>query len=279
MVHEIAHRMGAKEDEMKLKLDANGNVVLQDGKPVYVKDDGTEIAFDAAGTVQTIARLNGEAKGHRERAEAAEGKLKLFEGIEDPKQALEALNTVKNLDAKKLVDAGEVEKVRTEISKAFQTQLDAANGKVAAFEKELYKEKVGGAFARSPLIVGDKATLAIPPDLVEAKFGSNFAIEDGKIVAKDAHGNKIYSQTNPGELAGFDEALGILVNNYQHKDQILKSTGASGSGGKPGSGGSGSPSTKKSSEMSPQEKAAYISEHGITKWQDKVAADLSAPKA
>lgn len=279
MVHEIAHRMGAKEDEMKLKLDANGNVVLQDGKPVYVKDDGTEIAFDAAGTVQTIARLNGEAKGHRERAEAAEGKLKLFEGIEDPKQALEALNTVKNLDAKKLVDAGEIEKVRTEISKAFQTQLDAANGKVAAFEKELYKEKVGGAFARSPLIVGDKATLAIPPDLVEAKFGSNFAIEDGKIVAKDAHGNKIYSQTNPGELAGFDEALSILVNNYQHKDQILKSTGASGSGGKPGSGGSGSPSTKKSSEMSPQEKASYISEHGITKWQDKVAADLSAPKA
>lgn len=279
MVHEIAHRMGAKEDEMKLKLDANGNVVLQDGKPVYVKDDGTEIAFDAAGTVQTIARLNGEAKGHRERAEAAEGKLKSFEGIEDPKQALEALNTVKNLDAKKLVDAGEIEKVRTEISKAFQTQLDAANGKVAAFEKELYKEKVGGAFARSPLIVGDKATLAIPPDLVEAKFGSNFSIEDGKIVAKDVHGNKIYSQTNPGELAGFDEALGILVNNYQHKDQILKSTGASGSGGKPGSGGSGSPSTKKSSEMSPQEKAAYISEHGITKWQDKVAADLSAPKA
>lgn len=278
MVHEIAHRMGAKEDEMKLKLDANGNVVLQDGKPVYVKDDGTEIAFDAAGTVQTISRLNGEAKGHRERAEAAEGKLKLFEGIEDPKQALEALNTVKNLDAKKLVDAGEIEKVRTEISKAFQTQLDAANGKVAAFEKELYKEKVGGAFARSPLIVGDKATLAIPPDLVEAKFGSNFAIEDGKIVAKDAHGNKIYSQTNPGELAGFDEALSILVNNYQHKDQILKSTGASGSGGKPGSG-NGSPSTKKSSEMSPQEKAAYISEHGITKWQDKVAADLSAPKA
>lgn len=264
---------------MKLKLDANGNVVLQDGKPVYVKDDGTEIAFDAAGTVQTIARLNGEAKGHRERAEAAEGKLKSFEGIEDPKQALEALNTVKNLDAKKLVDAGEIEKVRTEISKAFQTQLDAANGKVSAFEKELYKEKVGGAFARSPLIVGDKATLAIPPDLVEAKFGSSFSIEDGKIVAKDAHGNKIYSQTNPGELAGFDEALGILVNNYQHKDQILKSTGASGSGGKPGSGGSGSPSTKKSSEMSPQEKAGYIAEHGIAKWQDKVAADLSAPKA
>lgn len=32
---------------MKLKLDDNGNAVLQDGKPVYVHDDGKEIAFDA----------------------------------------------------------------------------------------------------------------------------------------------------------------------------------------------------------------------------------------
>jgi len=32
----------------------------------------------------TITKLNGEAKGHRERAEAAEAKFKPFEGIEDP---------------------------------------------------------------------------------------------------------------------------------------------------------------------------------------------------
>lgn len=33
---------------MKLKLDTNGAVVLQDGAPVYIKDDGSEIAFDGA---------------------------------------------------------------------------------------------------------------------------------------------------------------------------------------------------------------------------------------
>lgn len=32
---------------MKLKLDENGYVVVQDGKPVYVHDDGKEVAFDA----------------------------------------------------------------------------------------------------------------------------------------------------------------------------------------------------------------------------------------
>lgn len=57
---------------MKLKLDENGHVVVSDGKPVYVNDEGKDIAFDVSGTVATIARLNGEAKSHRERAETAE---------------------------------------------------------------------------------------------------------------------------------------------------------------------------------------------------------------
>lgn len=72
---------------MKLKLDENGNAVLQDGKPVYVHDDGKEVAFDAPGTVATITRLNSEAKGHRERAENAEKAVKAFEGIDDPAAA------------------------------------------------------------------------------------------------------------------------------------------------------------------------------------------------
>ena len=61
---------------MKLKLDEQGHVVVQDGKPVYVHDDGKEVAFDAVGTVSTIGRLNAEAKSHRERAETAENTLK-----------------------------------------------------------------------------------------------------------------------------------------------------------------------------------------------------------
>ena len=76
---------------MKLKLDENGHVVVSDGKPVYINDEGKEIAFDVAGTVATISRLNGEAKSHRERAETAEGALKAFEGIQDPKAALQSL--------------------------------------------------------------------------------------------------------------------------------------------------------------------------------------------
>ena len=222
---------------MKLKLDDAGHAVLQDGKPVYVHDDGKEVAFDAAGTVQTISRLNAEAKSHRERAEAAETRYKPFEGIEDAAAARKALETMKSLDQKKLIDAGEVETVKAEITKALQAQIDAATGRAQTLEQQLYAEKIGGAFARSPLINGDKAKLAIPADLVQARFGSAFKVEDGRTVAYDPQGNKIYSRSKPGELADFDEALDVLVDMYPHKDSIIRSSGASGSGAGASQGG------------------------------------------
>ncbi len=219
---------------MKLKIDEQGHAVLQDGKPVYVHDDGKEVAFDAPATVATITRLNGEAKSHRERAEAAEKGLKAFEGIEDGAAAMKALEIVKNLDAKKLVDAGEIEKVKEEVAKVYKGQLEELTTKSSGLEKQLYEEKIGGAFSRSKLI-GEK--LAIPADLVQARFGQAFKIEDGKTVAYDQHGNKIYSRARPGELADFDEALETLVEQYPYRDNILKSSGANGGGAQNGGGG------------------------------------------
>lgn len=224
---------------MKLKLDANGNVVLQDGKPVYVHDDGKEIAFDAPATVQTISRLNAEAKSHRERAEAAETKLKPLEGITDPVAAMKALETVKNLDDKKLVDAGEVEKVKLEAIKAVRAEFEPIVKERDSLKSDLYGEKIGGSFARSKVIA---EKFAIPADLVQARFGQSFKIEDGKTVAYDASGNRIFSRSRPGEVADFEEALEVLVDNYPYKAQILKGTGASGGGASGGGqGGGGKP--------------------------------------
>ncbi|WVM90955.1 DUF6651 domain-containing protein [Halopseudomonas pachastrellae] len=97
---------------------------------------------------------------------------------------------------------------------------------------------MGGAFGRSKMIA-DK--LAIPADLVQARFGQAFKIEDGKTVAYDGNGNKIYSHSRPGEIADFDEALEILVEQYPHRDSILKASGANG-GGAPNGGGNQPPS-------------------------------------
>ncbi|PRD13982.1 DUF6651 domain-containing protein [Pantoea coffeiphila] len=212
---------------MKLKLDADGHVVVENGMPVYVHDDGKEIAFDAAQAVSKISALNGEAKAHREAKEAAEANLAKFANISDPAKALEALDMMTKIDQKKLIDAGAIDQVRADITKSFQTQLDEANGKSQQLEQQLYGEMIGGRFVGSKFI---QEKMAIPSDFVQARFGKSFKIEDGKIVAYDPTGNKIYSRSKPGDLADFDEALEFLVEQYPQKDHILKASGNSGSG-------------------------------------------------
>ncbi|MGU2278523.1 hypothetical protein ACSEOP_16650 [Pseudomonas aeruginosa] len=108
---------------MKLKLDENGNAVLQDGKPIYVHEDGKEAPFDAAAAVAKISALNREAQGHREAKEAAEARAKLFEGIDDPEAAVKALETVKNLKDGDLVTAGKVEEIKSAAKRAAEEQV------------------------------------------------------------------------------------------------------------------------------------------------------------
>jgi hypothetical protein len=225
---------------MKIKtveIEGKTYAEMQDDKPIYIGEDGKEIAFDAPGTVATISRLNGEAKSHRERAEAAEKGLKSFEGITDPAAAIKALETVQNLDDKKLIDAGEVEKVKQAAIKAKDEEYKPYVEKATELEKALRQEKIGGSFARSKFIA-DK--LAVPVPMVEKTFGDQFTIEDGKIVAKDQNGNAIYSKAKPGELADFDEAMEIIVESSPYRDSIMKGLQQNGGGAKPGSGGNAS---------------------------------------
>ncbi|WP_213993859.1 DUF6651 domain-containing protein [Sodalis sp. dw_96] len=212
---------------MKLKLDADGHVVVENGMPVYIHDDGKEIPFDAVQAVGKIASLNGEAKSHREAKEAAEANLKKFSGIDDPAKALEALQTLTKIDQKKLIDAGAVDQVKEQITKAFQTQIDELTGTNKTLQSQLYNEMIGGRFGSSKFIT---EKLAIPADFVQARFGQSFKIEDGKVVAYDPSGNKVLSRTKLGDLADFDEALELLIEQYPQKDHILKASGATGTG-------------------------------------------------
>ena len=246
---------------MKLKLDENGHVVVQDGKPVYVHDDGKEVAFDAPQTVATITRLNGEAKTHREAKEQFEAQVKAFEGL-DPVKVKEALGIVQNLDAKKLVDAGEVDKVKTEITdalkKTYEPQIQQLTTERDAVQQQLHSELIGGGFARSKFI---QDNIAVPVDMIQATFGKNFQIENGKVVAVGADGQKIYSRTRPGEIADFDEALETLVGGYQYKDSILKGSQSQG-GGFQGGGGNKSGPKSLAECKTKEEKIAYMKQVG-----------------
>lgn len=232
--------------------------VNEQGLPLYIHDDGKEVAHDAAQTVATISRLNGEAKTNRERYEKAEATLKSFEGIEDPAAAKKALETLKNFDDKKLVDAGEVEKIKLEAIKAVEDKYAPIVQERDAFQTQLHNELIGGGFARSKYI---QENIAVPVDMIQATFGKNFQIENGKVVAVGTDGQKIYSRTRPGEIADFDEALETLVGGYQHKDSILKGSQAGGAGFQGGSGNKSGPKSLAECKTK-EEKIAYMKQVG-----------------
>ena len=252
---------------MKLKLDDQGHAVIQDGKPVYVHDDGKEVAIDVPAMQTRIGQLNEESKTHRLKAKDATEKLAGFEGIEDADAAIKALALVKNLDDKKLIDAGEAEKVKQAVVDAYEGKLTDAQTALTAKEGEVFQLMVGGAFGNSKY-VGDKLT--VPQDMVQAMFGNRFKVEEGKVVAYDGAGNKILSRETPGDPAGFDEALEYLVNAYPHKDSILKG-GAPGSGGK--GGGQAPPSNAKASDMILDQKLEFIDTHGQEAYENLVQAE------
>jgi len=213
------------------KLDADGKIEMKDGNPVYVDSSGRELTVDQT----TISRLNGESKTHREAKEAAEAKLKAFEGI-DPEIARKALETVGKLDAKKLIDAGEVDKVRQEISGQFTTQLNEKDTALKDLQGRLDAMHINGVFANSEFL---RESVAVPRDMFEATFRNSFKVEDGQVHAYDKAGNRLMSKTKAGEYATPEEALQILVEAHPQKDVILKSNYGQGSGSGGGGGNRG----------------------------------------
>ena len=233
---------------------------IKDGKPVYVDDAGKEITYDPVSMHSTIGRLNREAQTQREAKEALEGQVAVF-GDLDPAAAKKALEIVKNLDDKKLIDAGEVERVKNETAQSYQKKLDLATTENDQLRNQYSMEKMNAAFASSDYI---KEKLAVPPDMAQAAFSKHFVFKDGKLNPQDANGNPIYSDANPGEVASFDEALEKVVQTYAHRDTILKGSGHTGSGATPpGEGGKRTISRKQFESLSPSEQHKFATSPDI----------------
>lgn len=243
---------------MKIKtVEVNGATygVVSDGKPVFVEDDGSEVAIDVANTKATISRLNGEAKGHRERAEKAEAALKVFEGL-DPAAARDALDKMSRLDAKKLVEAGDMDAAIQAAIKPYAEKLGAADAKIGELTGSLNKEVIGNRFGMSKF-AAEKLTPA-GVDLIRAMYADKIKVEGGAVVGYDANGQKIYSRSRPGEVADFDEVISAFVESYPYKEHIMKGTGHSGGGAQPGKGQPGAKVMTRAEydKMSPADRAA-----------------------
>lgn len=227
---------------MKLKLDENGHAALKDGFPVWVAGDGKEIAYDVPKLVGDLSRLNADAAARGKEADGLNAKLRLFEGL-DPEKARAALETVANLDAGKLIDAGKVDDLKAEIKKSYdgkisdlekalaKSQKDAAD-RLAAKETAIRTLLVRGIFDSSAFL---KDKTVLPPDVAYASFGKHFEVreENGELkVVALMDGQPIYSRESPGTFAAPEEALEAIIGQYPMKDRVLKAPeGGSGSTG------------------------------------------------
>lgn len=249
---------------VKIKKDDGTEVEtieIKDGNPVWVGADGVEATLGG----DTITRLNGEAKGHRERAEAAENKLKTFEGI-DPVKAKEALEIADKIDKKTLLDAGEVDRVKKQIEDGFTEKLTTTEQRALAAEGRIRDLTLSQAFTTSQFV---KDKIAIPVDMLQSTFGGRFKVnpEDGKIEVYEADGKtRLLSKSKQGEYADFEEGISLVVGGYSQKDAIMKGGNQSG-GGNNGGGGNGKPGVQRYSRtefeaLDPVTKANVAKEAG-----------------
>lgn len=234
------------------KLDENGNIVLRDGNPVYVNTNGEEQTV----AVDTISRLNNEAKTHREAKEQAIERLKAFEGL-DATKAREALETVAKLDANKLIDAGKVDEVKAQITSQLQGQIEEKTKSLNELQKKYDDLIINNVFANSDFI---RNNVAVPRDMFEAKFRNNFKVQDGQVIVLDNNGNRLYSKERAGEYATSEEGLKILAESHPNHDSILRANPSSGSGSNGSGGGLGVSRYMKRSEfekLSPAQQSEY----------------------
>lgn len=248
---------------MKLKFDENGAVVTVEKEgvkfPIYIDDDGKEIDVDVPNLFVRVAEVSTEAKTHRQEKSALKEKFKIFEGIEDLEKfktdADAAVETIKNFDDKKLVDAGKVEQIKTQIIEVKDEEIKQVHSSyqqmktdfevvIKTKDVQIYELAISNKFAQSPLFSGSARKYKIPADMAEAKFSRQIKLEDGKDgklreVGYKLNGEPIYSRKNPGELAYFDEFMPEIIDEYPNKDDLIEATAGSGAGG-----GDGDPAPK-----------------------------------
>ena len=222
----LATLLPAFDNSPGWKKDEDGNYVFKDGNPVYVDSAGQEKTVD----VGTIRRLNAEAQTNREQLEEARADLKRFEGI-DPVKAREALDR-KDPDPKtKEADEAEIQRRIDEAVKTERAKTEEAQNRSKELEGKLNNTVLDNAFRNSTYI---SENIVVPAEMFRNTFGEKFKVIDGVPVPVDAEGKRLISPSRAGEWATFDEGVEVMVNNYEHKDSILKAQERKGSGSKGG---------------------------------------------
>lgn len=244
----------------KLKTDPENNdapVVDDQGRVVYIDPDGKELPLDPPAMYQKIADLGKENQTHRTKYDEVVKKFDALKDIEDivkwKEEADKALEAVANFNDKDWMKAEKVESLKKQITDAYEQKLKDKEKGVATLQadhqaeieklnQQIRRLLVSNKFAVSKYFSGggEKSVTILPSNIAEDHFGKYFQVEEGAdgmpvIKAVYNNGDPVLSKVNPGEPADFEEAIGLIIDQYPGKESILRST----SGGSGGGGGEG----------------------------------------
>ena len=242
----------------KLKLNADGSAVIQDGKPVYVSEEGAEEAFDMNMAWNKIHTLNEENKARRLEAEKLKESYKIFEGLTPEEIAankeaaakLKEVELIKNKDFETFKNdlLATTQKKVDETERSWKAKFESVKGEAEKFSN-LYNDTVLENHFLNSEYIKNELVPSFDGDVAKAYFGHKFRVdtENKRVYAVGEDGSPILSEAKLGNVASFDEAIALLIKNHPKKDAWLKSKANPGGG--MNSGGRGIANTPEAQKL------------------------------
>jgi hypothetical protein len=251
----------------------NDGVPVMDGESlVWIDEAGNESPFKPDVVKSRLSAANKEAQTYREEKERLERELKdrpTPDRVKELQEELEALRA-KGEGGEELAE----QMAKLEATVAAQTEeLEKVKAEASTSDGTVREMLVERPYLTSPLFVaqGDQKPLTtLLPDFAKAQFSQYQRVEDGVVVTYDkpvvgfgsgeiTNGAKPIRSKNPdneGAIAGFDEALTILIKSRPDANRIIGPSGAGGGGGggsEDGPGGGNTIARAEFDKMSPAE--------------------------
>ena len=249
---------------MPWKQDEQGNLLAQDGNPIWVdgeNESAVDLEAERKDWAGKLSKANKQAGDNRMKLKEIESQLEAFSGL-DPEKAKEALEKLEGLDLENLKDADAVKAQIDSMKAAHKGELAKKDEALSSKDGTIRKLVISNSFKSCPLFTDPKRTL-MTPDVAEKLFGDRFRVdEEGRPVAYEGD-TKVFSPKT-GELATFDEAIELFWDGYANKDRYTPKSGSGDqkSGGERSTPGSSGRVKSMKDLKTPGEKAAYIGKHG-----------------
>lgn len=225
---------------VKIKQDDTGNVILEDGLPVFEFDDGSSSVLDVIGAFKGFetkeANFNEERDRHTKNTKKLKDELKKFKGV-DIEKYNEGMEKIKAIADQKLLDESGAEALKKNMRSIFDEELQGVHNqyKKTLDEKDtsindlnsiVYDLAIKNEFATDPHFSGDTPLTIYPPEDAAKIYGGNFKTEINgttlKVIAVDDKGTQILSKKNHGEPASFTEAMSQIIESQAKTKPILR---------------------------------------------------------